>query len=196
MQTLRIVLLVIFWLDSILLVIAILLQSGRGGGLAGALGGIGSAESALGVRAASQIEKATGVLAAIFLAVALVLAFLSTQRGPGTSRIEIEKRGPVTVPAGVKPLSEPAGAKPASRPAGVRPPSEPAGTKPTSLPGGAQRSRAGTTGFVGMISFTTSARELTLHDIVSMGLDVTTGPKAAGARVGGRPATPPAKTLL
>lgn len=76
MGTLRTVLFVIFVLDSVLLVIAVLLQSGRGGGLAGALGGIGSADSALGVRAASQIEKATGILATIFLATALALAFV------------------------------------------------------------------------------------------------------------------------
>ncbi|MFH1732256.1 MAG: preprotein translocase subunit SecG [Planctomycetota bacterium] len=81
MDTLRTVLLVIFVLDSILLVLAILIQSGRGGGLAGALGGISSADSALGVRAASQIEKITGVLAVIFLGVALALAFIPHSKG-------------------------------------------------------------------------------------------------------------------
>jgi len=87
-DTLRTVLFVIFIVDSILLVLTILIQSGRGGGLAGALGGISSADSALGVRAASQIEKITGVLAAIFLSVALALAFI-----PGTKRdtADIEK---------------------------------------------------------------------------------------------------------
>jgi len=82
-QTLRTVLLVVFFVDSALLVIAVLLQSGRGGGLAGALGGIGSPESAFGVRAASQIEKATAVLAAVFLAVALALAFLPSVAAEG-----------------------------------------------------------------------------------------------------------------
>lgn len=83
METLRVVLLVVFVLDSILLVLAILIQSGRGGGLAGALGGISSADSALGVRAASQIEKITGVLAAIFLGLALALAFVPITKGEG-----------------------------------------------------------------------------------------------------------------
>jgi len=81
--TLRTVLLVAFVLDSILLVLAILIQSGRGGGLAGALGGISSADSALGVRAASQIEKITGVLAVIFLGLALALAFVPKTKGVG-----------------------------------------------------------------------------------------------------------------
>ena len=81
METLRIVLLAVFVLDSILLVLAILIQSGRGGGLAGALGGISSADSALGVRAASQIEKITGVLAALFFGLALALAFVPHTKG-------------------------------------------------------------------------------------------------------------------
>lgn len=81
MDTLRVVLLVVFVVDSVLLVLTILIQSGRGGGLAGALGGISSADSALGVRAASQIEKITGVFAAIFLAVALALAFIPHSKG-------------------------------------------------------------------------------------------------------------------
>ncbi len=80
MHTLWVILFVIFVLDAFLLVIAVLLQSGRGGGLAGALGGIGSPDSALGVRAASQIEKATGIMAVIFFATALALSFVSTRQ--------------------------------------------------------------------------------------------------------------------
>jgi preprotein translocase subunit SecG len=107
-ETLRTVLLVIFVIDAILLVIAVLLQSGRGGGLAGALGGIGGADSALGVRAASQIEKATGVMAAVFLILALVLGLTAgTQRVP-TGDSPVDERGvlettgtPTTPPAGM-----------------------------------------------------------------------------------------------
>ncbi len=107
METLRTVLLVIFVIDAILLVIAVLLQSGRGGGLAGALGGIGGADSALGVRAASQIEKATGVMAAVFLILALVLGLTAgTQRVPtGDSPVDergvLETTGTTTPPAGM-----------------------------------------------------------------------------------------------
>lgn len=100
MQTLRVVLIILFIIDAIALVIAVLLQSGRGGGLAGALGGIGGGESALGVRAASQIEKATGVMAGIFLGLALAIALLT---GAGEARrtdVPVEERGIVdTEPA-------------------------------------------------------------------------------------------------
>ena len=106
MQTLRTVLFILFVVDSILLVIAVLIQSGRGGGLAGALGGIGGADSALGVHAASQIEKITGVLAAIFLIVALSLSFMSVQQSEepdvkigGRSQQTTEPAGMTTIPA-------------------------------------------------------------------------------------------------
>ena len=105
MDTLRVVLTVIFVIDSILLVIAVLLQSGRGGGLAGALGGISSADSALGVRAASQIEKATGVMAAVFLLVALVLALMSSTTVPLEGETPIGERG-VSAVADTSPAAE------------------------------------------------------------------------------------------
>ena len=124
MQTLRTVLLVVFFVDSALLVIAVLLQSGRGGGLAGALGGMGSPESAFGIRAASQIEKATAVLAAIFLAVALALAFLPSVAAEGPEVEMGERAGSVeatTPPAWATP--EP-GTAPTSPPKGAAPPEE------------------------------------------------------------------------
>jgi len=68
----------VFILDTILMVLAVLLQSGRGGGLAGALGGLGGAESALGTRATSTIAKITWVLGALFLAVCLGIAWLGS----------------------------------------------------------------------------------------------------------------------
>ena len=113
MATLKLVLVVIFVINSLLLIIAVLLQSGRGGGLAGALGGISSADSALGVRAASQIEKATGVMAAIFLVIALLLAFMSAKSVPLPESVPTEDRGV----AGV--------AKKTSPPAAVQPPVTP-----------------------------------------------------------------------
>jgi len=90
-DTLRTVLLVIFVLDCLLLVLAVLIQSGRGGGLAGALGGIGSPDSAFGVRAASQIEKLTGLLGVIFFVLAIALAFIP--RAKSGDLPEPKKRG-------------------------------------------------------------------------------------------------------
>ena len=98
METLRTVLFVLFVIDAFLMVIAILLQSGRGGGLAGALGGIGGADSALGVRAASQIEKATAVMAAIFLSIALILAFTAAPTVPEPKKTGTRMGAPATSP--------------------------------------------------------------------------------------------------
>jgi len=118
-DTLRTVLLVVFVIDSILLVLAILIQSGRGGGLAGALGGISSADSALGVRAASQIEKITGVFAAVFLAVALALAFIPHSKG--VPEVPIGTRegvsGETTQPGKAQPATQPGKAQPTTPPA-------------------------------------------------------------------------------
>ena len=125
MATLRAVLFVIFVIDSILLVIAVLLQSGRGGGLAGALGGIGGADSALGVRAASQIEKATGVLAAIFMVIAVIMAFIATGKVPEPESTKFGTRE-TTPAASVKNPSAPASVKKPSEPAAVKPPTVPA----------------------------------------------------------------------
>ncbi len=108
MQTLRVVMLILFVIDSVLLVIAILLQSGRGGGLAGALGGISSADSALGVRAISQIEKATGILAAIFLALALGMAFVEMHKSRVPSDVKIGTRPATGITLPGEATSEPA----------------------------------------------------------------------------------------
>lgn len=109
MNVLWYILFTIFVIDGILLIIAILLQSGRGGGLAGALGGIGSPDSALGVRAASQIEKATGVMIAIMFACAITLAFLTIGKSPWSAGKSGESfQG--SAPAGVSSAMSPAAA--------------------------------------------------------------------------------------
>lgn len=77
-QVLFTVLMVVFVLDTILLVLAVLLQSGRGAGLAGALGGMAGAESALGTRATSTIAKITWALGGVFLFVCLTMAWMKS----------------------------------------------------------------------------------------------------------------------
>jgi preprotein translocase subunit SecG len=105
----RLILFVIFVVDTVLLVVAVLLQSGRGGGLAGMFGG-GGAESALGVRAASTIEKATFVLGGIFLVTALILGF-TTESAPTGDDAKIGTRvGGSTTPALTRPGTTPSGA--------------------------------------------------------------------------------------
>ena len=60
---------------SVCLVGLILLQRGRGGGLAGAFG-MGGGESAFGARAATMAQKATMVLGALLLILTLVTAIV------------------------------------------------------------------------------------------------------------------------
>ncbi len=59
--------------------LAILIQSGRGGGLAASLGGVGG-DSLLGARSATPIAKATYVMLGLFLFICMLVARL----GPAT----------------------------------------------------------------------------------------------------------------
>ncbi len=63
---------------SILLMVVILLQSSKGGGLAGVFGGGGGGMGTVfgGRGAASFLQKATTVLAAIFLGLALLVSYI------------------------------------------------------------------------------------------------------------------------
>src|SRR3989338_6093765 len=65
-------------LVSILLMIAILMQSGRGGGLTESFAG---AESMFGAKTNVFMVKTTTVLATIFLVTCLSLAYLSARKG-------------------------------------------------------------------------------------------------------------------
>ncbi len=69
---------IIFIADSVLLVLIVLLQSGRGGGLSGMLGGGGTTESALGPK--SGLPRITGVMAAIFFGAAIFISILTRPR--------------------------------------------------------------------------------------------------------------------
>jgi preprotein translocase subunit SecG len=103
---------------SVLAVLAILLQSGRGGGLATSLGGLGG-ESLLGARAATPIARATYVMLALFIFSAMLLARMGV---PATEEVGLglpEPSMPLRVPAPA--LPEPAGAPGAAEPAGAPP---------------------------------------------------------------------------
>jgi protein translocase SecG subunit len=63
---------------TVVMVLAILLQSGRGGGLA-SLGGMGG-DNLLGARAATPIAKATYVMGALFLFICMLVSRLSQVR--------------------------------------------------------------------------------------------------------------------
>ena len=76
---LRTILTVILVINCFALLGLILIQRGRGGGLAGVFGG-GGVEQAFGTRATTLAQKATAVLAVIFLVLVAVLVWEYTPR--------------------------------------------------------------------------------------------------------------------
>ena len=114
-------LVVIHILTCVILILVVLLQSGRAADLAGAFGGAGS-QTAFGPRgAATFLSKATTVLAIIFMLTSLGLTIFASKTG-GTGSV-LEKNGQPaqeqTVPAGQP--SPPAEQTPAPKPAPARP---------------------------------------------------------------------------
>jgi len=127
---------VLFLLCAVVLVLLVLIQRGRGGGLAGAFGGPGG-HSAFGTKTADVFIKVTAVLGAIFFILAVVTALL--MRSQQSSLWSAEEPAPVEAPA--KPGTGP-GETPEAPPAEVpeAPPAEtPAETPsaPASESGGA-----------------------------------------------------------
>jgi len=107
------------------LVLVVLMQSSKGGGLSGVFGGTDQAVFG-GRGAAPALVKVTGALAIAFGLTSLSLAFLATKQRVAKTAIqqEIEK--------GAKPTSPPPGAQPMA-------PGGQTGTQPgggTALPGG------------------------------------------------------------
>src|SRR5207248_9360675 len=73
---------VLYVLTCLILLLVILLQQGKGD-MAAAFGG-GSSQSAFGARTgATVLSKATAILAALFMVLAMALAIMG-QRGPGS----------------------------------------------------------------------------------------------------------------
>ncbi len=66
------IVLMLLVIDTVALCGLILIQRGKGGGLAGAFGG-GGVEQAFGTRAATLAQKATAVLGGIYLLLSIVL---------------------------------------------------------------------------------------------------------------------------
>jgi preprotein translocase subunit SecG len=124
-------LLILLILDSLVLIAAILLQSGKGGGLAASFGGVSSsADSLLGTRQAGNLLTRTGWWSgAIFLFLSYVLSLASTRQRTPQSVLDQAFTQPAAPTA---PATTPAGG---SAPAGVNltpaaPNTAPAGTAP------------------------------------------------------------------
>ena len=82
-----------FVIICLALSIVILLQSSKGGGLAGAFGGGGDMGTVFGGRgAATFLSRVTTGLAVAFLGMALLLSFLNRGKTAGTSLVQQEQQ--------------------------------------------------------------------------------------------------------
>jgi preprotein translocase subunit SecG len=120
------------------LIIVVLLQSGKGGGLAGGAFG-GTAQTVFGGRGATDfMTRATMVLGGAFFLTSLVLALMSSGSGRGSRSLiqEEARRAPATAPEvpGTAPGQTPAQGAPSQQSAPQQAP--PAGTQPATPPSG------------------------------------------------------------
>ena len=118
-------LIVILVLASLFLILAVLLQSGKGGGLAATFGGVGtSPDSFFGTRQMGNVlTKASWSLGGLFLLLGFVLSLMSSR--------SVASRSVLDQPA----ASQTAPAAPAPGPSGAPIPLETAPTTPPTQPG-------------------------------------------------------------
>jgi protein translocase SecG subunit len=117
-------------LVSLGLVITVLLQSGKGGGLAGAFGGGGGAGAVFGGQtAAGFLTKATRYLAVVFMLTSLTLAFVVRSRN--TSAVLEGLQGQQAAPASAAGEVLPG----EGLPEGIPQPATPDGGTETAAPG-------------------------------------------------------------
>ena len=101
-------LLTLLVLDGIFLGVVILLQAGKGGGLA-AMGGGAAATDVLGGRQATTLlTRATWIAGTVFMVLSLVLAILSSRSTAPTSVLEGIANPATTAPQPVLPEAAPA----------------------------------------------------------------------------------------
>ena len=92
---------------SILLIVAVLMQNSKGGGLAGAFGG-GQVGAMFGVRrTADFLSKTTSILAIVFVALCLVINLFVLGGSTEARKSVIQSGTPTSVPAPVAPRTMP-----------------------------------------------------------------------------------------
>jgi len=131
---------IIHILICLILIIAVLLQSGKAADLAGAFGGVGS-QTAFGPRGTATIlSKITTISAILFMVTSLGLWMLSFKGDKSVVKGEPEAKAAATATAPVTKPEEPAAA-PAQKPGEAQaatqpstPTKEPAATAPQSVP--------------------------------------------------------------
>lgn len=133
MQVLFSVLLVVFLLVCVFMVGLILIQRGRGGGLAGAFGGAGG-NTAFGSKTGDVLTWATSIVFFIFLSMAVALNYVTASIDKANRARPAEQQMPADTlegkPAATTPPADPLSTPPAQPPA--TPPAEsPANTGET-----------------------------------------------------------------
>ncbi len=123
---------VVHVLVCLVLILVVLLQSGKAADLAGAFGGMGS-QTAFGPRgAATLLSKATTICAVVFMLTSLGLALLASRPGSSTGSVLEQSKQPApatqqappgsqTVPVPVPQQQAPAQQPPAQQPPAVPP---------------------------------------------------------------------------
>lgn len=121
-------LLTLLLLDGLLLSVVVLLQSGKGGGLASMGGGVGTDTLIGGRQAATILTKTTWITGGLFLVLSLVLAILSSRAQRPSSILRDEFRPtPAAAPAPVQlPGAQPAQPQNNAAPQGAPAPATPA----------------------------------------------------------------------
>ena len=122
-------LLALLVLDGLFMAVVILLQAGKGGGLAAVGGGAAMTEGILGGRQATTVlTRATWISGSIFMALALVLSIMSSRSTAPTSVIQVPATAPTTAPEPVLPGLGGTDAGTATPPAPVTTTPSPGGT--------------------------------------------------------------------
>ena len=125
MYTFLVILLV---LDALVLIPVVLLQSGKGGGLAAMGGGAGSDTLFGGRHATTLLTKITWWTGGIFVALSFALAILSSRPEAGGSVLRRELQGTAPAPTGAaapSPLAPAGGADKSTAPPATGTPAQP-----------------------------------------------------------------------
>ena len=118
---------ILFLLTAVILTLLVLIQRGRGGGLAGAFGGAGGS-SAFGTKTADVFVRATAIVGALFFILSIVTAMMlrparETPREPPAAPAPAEPGDGTATPAekpatpAEQPATSPAGGTAAPAPA-------------------------------------------------------------------------------
>ncbi len=140
MDTLYYILLILFIVLSLFLILLVLIQKGRGGGLASAFGGVGG-NTAFGAKTGDVLTWATSIVFGVFLLLGITLNLLansiqeqhSNPEAPNATQTGAASGGGL-IPTVENPSTEPTTTEPATLPAVEPPSTSEAATPPTTQP--------------------------------------------------------------